>query len=101
MRPTLGAQVKIHLIRALVKSLGTRNFSLVNAQVFQLRFGVLLRDRGDEVNEYRIRAGIHFGHPSRITIDEPLVAVHMTEDMWQSVLANVDEINGVLMERRT
>lgn len=101
MRRSLGATVRIRLIQALVKSLGKRNFNLVNGQVFHLRFGRLeRRDQDGNVIDIRIQAGFHFGHASRLSTDEPLMKLVITKDQWANVQANVDEINGYLYPDR-
>lgn len=96
MRRTLRAEIKVRLIQALVKSLGKRDFDLVNAQVFLLKFGGAHLYRGDELVDTRIWAAVHFGHPSRAMTEEPLVKVTLTRDQWLLVLANVEECNRLV-----
>lgn len=102
MRLSLGARVKVRLIQALVASLGKRNFSLPNGQVFHLRYQLIARVdpvTGKTVGPkefFKVVAGIHFGHASRLKTDPPLVKITMDMNQWPLVLANVEEINGHL-----
>jgi hypothetical protein len=101
-RRTLSAELKVRLIRALVKSLSKRNVSLPNGQVFHLKFGMVARidPETDKILEIgKIQAAFHFGHASRLVTDPPLLQMHVTVDTWRNVLlANVDEINEKLKE---